>query len=317
MFNVDMKKDKSEMIDCCLKALLFSLIKIIGLLDTSNFSMFKYFLIAILDCSKNLKNHLIYLIKIENLIEFLKRVLTQDFAFKMKEFDDQVLNFSLRIIVCEIFFNLKQEKYFFKLDNIAEAIQLLIKFAQKVIVMNIEKKMFLVSNTLRLMSQMITQIHMMPEAYERVLKTNSIEFVKDALTLSKDLQPCINIDALFCLTNMMNIKELATHKQLLCAETVNNSMVIYFAYNHQVELDECIITFLYTISKYPDYQVHMKDKSKVLYLLMERQFEQKYETTTDTSRQKIFSLFHNMTENDDICQQLNAKQFINLTNKML
>jgi hypothetical protein len=151
-FTHDMEKDKSEMIDCCLKALLFSLIKIIGLLDTNNFSMFKYFLIAILDCSKNLKNHLIYLIKIENLIEFLKRVLTVDFTFNMKEFDDQVLNFSLRIIVCEIFFNLKQEKYFFKLDNIAEAIQLLIKFSQRVIVMNIEKKMFLISNTLRLMS---------------------------------------------------------------------------------------------------------------------------------------------------------------------
>lgn len=40
-----------------------------------------------------------------------------------------MLNFSLRIIVCEIFFNLKQEKYFFKLDNVAEAIQLLIQFA--------------------------------------------------------------------------------------------------------------------------------------------------------------------------------------------
>lgn len=50
-------------------------------------------------------------------------------------------------------------------------------------------------------------------------------------------------------------------------------MVIYFAYNHQVELDECIITFLYTISKYKEYQNFMKDKSKVLYLLMERQFE--------------------------------------------
>ena len=84
----DLEKDKSEMIDCCLKALLFSLIKIIGLLDMNDFSMFKYFLIAILDCSKNLKNHLIYLIKIENLIEFLKRVLTRDFQFKMKEFDD-------------------------------------------------------------------------------------------------------------------------------------------------------------------------------------------------------------------------------------
>jgi hypothetical protein len=62
----------------------------------------------------------------------------------------------LRIIVCEIFFNLKQEKYFFKLDGIGDAIQLLIKFAQSVIYKNIEKKMFLVSNTLRLMSQMIT-----------------------------------------------------------------------------------------------------------------------------------------------------------------
>jgi len=121
-FSLEMEKDKTEMIDCCLKALLFSLIKIIGLLNTEDFSMFKYFLIAILDCSQNLKNHLIYLIKIENLIEFLKRVLTNNFQFNMKEFDDQVLNFSLRIIVCEIFFNLKQEKYFFKLDNIAEAI---------------------------------------------------------------------------------------------------------------------------------------------------------------------------------------------------
>ena len=98
--------------------------------------------------------------------------------------------------------------------------------------MNIDKKMFLVSNTLRLLSQMISQIHSMPDAYERVMRTESIDFVKDALTLSKDLQPCINIDALFCLTNMMNIKELATHKSLQSAETVNNSMVIYFAYNH-------------------------------------------------------------------------------------
>jgi len=185
---VELDKDKSEMMDCCLKALLFSLIKIIGLLDTSNFSMFKYFLMAILDCSQNLKHHLIYLIKIENLIEFLKKVLTQDFEFDMKDqFDDQVLNFSLRIIVCEIFFNLKQEKHFFKLDNIAEAINLVIKFAQKVIVMNIEKKMFIVTNTLRMLSQMITQIHSLPGAYERIVKTNSIEFVKDALTLSKDL----------------------------------------------------------------------------------------------------------------------------------
>lgn len=68
--------DKSEIVECCLKALLFSLIKLIGLLDTNNFTMFKYFLQAILECSVNLKEHLIYLIKVENLIEFLKRVFT-------------------------------------------------------------------------------------------------------------------------------------------------------------------------------------------------------------------------------------------------
>jgi hypothetical protein len=61
----------------------------------------------------------------------------------------------------------------------------------------------------------------------------------------------------------------------------------------------------------------MKDKSKVLYLLMDRQLHREIDVTTDTSRQKIFSLFHNMTENEAICSQLNAKQFIMLTNKML
>jgi hypothetical protein len=72
---------------------------------------------------------LIYLIKIENLIEFLKRVLFETFKFDMKEYDDQVLNFSLKNIVCEIFYHLMQEKQFLKLKNISETIKLLIKFS--------------------------------------------------------------------------------------------------------------------------------------------------------------------------------------------
>lgn len=51
----------------------------------------------------------------------------------------------------------------------------------------------------------------------------------------------------------MNIKTLALSENMLKPETVNNAMVIYFAYTNQVELDECIITFLFTISKYPEY----------------------------------------------------------------
>jgi len=49
--------------------------------------------------------------------------------------------------------------------------------------------------------------------------------------LNKDLQPCINIDALFCLANMMNIERLALHESLANEETVNNALIIYFAYS--------------------------------------------------------------------------------------
>ena len=70
------------------------------------------------------------------------------------------------MIVCEIFFNLKFDKEFFKLQDISGAIGLLIKFAQRVLQMSIEKKTQLVSNTLRLLSQMITTIHQMDNAGE-------------------------------------------------------------------------------------------------------------------------------------------------------
>ena len=53
----------------------------------------------------------------------MRRVLATHYEFKnLTEFDDSVLNFSLKMIVCEIFFNLKFERDFFKLDNITEAI---------------------------------------------------------------------------------------------------------------------------------------------------------------------------------------------------
>jgi hypothetical protein len=34
---------------------------------------------------------------------------------------------------------------------------------------------------------MIASIHLSSNAYEKILKTNAVEFVKEALTLSKDL----------------------------------------------------------------------------------------------------------------------------------
>jgi hypothetical protein len=135
--------------------------------------------------------------------------------------------------------------------------------------MNIEKKTQIVSSTLRLLSQMISTIHTMPGAAEKLLKINAVHFVKEALTLSKDLQSCLNIDALFCLNNLLNIKEIALMPELLNVDTLNNALLIYFAFKDQIDLDECIITFLYSMSKFEEYHGYMKDKFKVIFLLMD------------------------------------------------
>jgi len=81
----DMEADQDDrrIIEESLKALIFSIIRLISLLDESNFAMFKYFLAAILDCTANLRSHLNYLIQIDSLMSFLKRVLETHFEFNM------------------------------------------------------------------------------------------------------------------------------------------------------------------------------------------------------------------------------------------
>ena len=173
------------------------------------------------------------------------------------------------MLVCHIFFNLKSERSFFDHEQIKEVLTYLIKFAGEILQMNIEKKMNIVSETLRLLSQMVACVYTQSHSpHEKINGTNAIEFVKEALVLTKDVRPSINIDALFCLTNILNIEKLALDPVLHNMETVNNALIIYFAYNSQVDLDECIITFLYTISQYRQYQEFMKDKGKVLFFLL-------------------------------------------------
>ena len=147
----------------CLEALIYTKNRLTVQLDETNFSLYKYFLLAIFDCTRNLKHHLKHLVQLKKIMDFLRKVLhkkTTEFNFKVEAFEDtQVLVFSLKMIVCEIFFNFKHEKEFFKIDEISDAMGLLIDFSQQVLDMSIEKKTQMVSNTLRLLSQMITTIH--------------------------------------------------------------------------------------------------------------------------------------------------------------
>ena len=42
----------------------------------------------------------------------------------------------------------------------------------------------------------------------------------------------------------------------------------------------------------------------------------KGEVALESCRQKLFSMFHNLTENDDVCKELSITDFIKYTNKM-
>ena len=62
----------------------------------------------------------------------------------------------------------------------------------------------------------------------------------------------------------------------------------------------------------------LKDKSKVLFHLMDKHLDSsKGEGYKESCRKKIFSTIHNMTETEEVCNQLNVPKFILLTNKML
>ena len=52
---------------------------------------------------------------------------------------------------------------------------------------------------------------------------------------------------------MMNVNTIALDKQLLNPEIVHKAIIIYLAYRDQVDLEDPIVTFIYSISKYPDY----------------------------------------------------------------
>ena len=75
-----------------------------------------------------------------------------------------MLNFSLRIIVCEIFFHMRSEQKLFKMSGVNNSMTKLIGFLHKTLKMNIEQKPTLVSNALRLLSEMIHTIHEEPDA---------------------------------------------------------------------------------------------------------------------------------------------------------
>jgi hypothetical protein len=131
----------------------------------------------------------------------------------------------------------------------------------------------------------------------------------------------------------MNVEALALKPSLLNENTLDNALVIYFAYREQMPLDECIITYLYSISRYEEYQLMMKKRCKVLQDLLSRviknteepegqvfssmALKEKKQSSAENSRRKILSVIHNMTENPDVCGDIDVATYILNVNSIL
>ena len=92
--------------------------------------------------------------------------------------------------------------------------------------------------------------------------------------------------------------------------------MIYFSYETQVDLDECILTFLYLASQYPQEEVMgaLESELKVLYAISNKHFEV---LNDPNSVKKLFSTFKNLSEHAQVCSEMDISQFITCTNRLL
>lgn len=286
-----------EIADNLVKALIYTMRKLIESLDTSNFLEVKYLLSALFECSQNLKSsYLVILIRVKDLISFLLKILRGEF-----EYEQRVFSYSLKVIASEIIFNLKDEKELFNVNEIKEIFKFLIKFASEVLQMGIEANVKIVIHALRLISQLVAVIFWdNSNPSDKVEIDRVISFVKEAIYLNKAIPASVNIDALFTLTNLMNIEQFALDKSLNNADTVGNAIVIFFIFTNQVELDECIVSFLYTISHYKEYLIFIQDiKINVIFHLLEKHLRN-YDGNSSIIK-KLFSIIYNLTAENEKC----------------
>ena len=239
---------------------------------------------------------MVVLITVKDYVAFLLKIIKGQF-----EFDQRVFSYSLKVIASEIFFNLKDEKELFNLPEIKEIFRYLIKFASEVLQMGIEANVKIVIHALRLISQLVAVIYCdNANPSDKVEIDRIISFVKEAIYLNKAIPASVNIDALFTLTNLMNIEQFALDKSLNNADTVGNAIVIFFIFTNQVELDECIVSFLYTISHYKEYLSSIQViKNNVIFHLLEKHLK-KYDGNSSIIK-KLFSIIYNLTSESEMC----------------
>ena len=148
------QSSEKEIMSNLIKALIYTMRKLIETLDITNFLEVKYLLSAFFECSQSLRSpYLVVLITVKDYISFLLKILRGEF-----EYEQRVFSYSLKVIASEIIFNLKDEKELFNVPEIREIFKYLIKFASDVLQMGIESNVKIVIHALRLISQLVAVI---------------------------------------------------------------------------------------------------------------------------------------------------------------
>jgi hypothetical protein len=84
----------------------------------------------------------------------------------------------------------------------------------------------------------------------------------------------VNVEAMFCLSNMMNIKSIAMLPLMveMQHETLANSFLsLYLMFNNQLELEETVVNFFWSTSQYPEAYVYlMRDNISLITSLMDQ-----------------------------------------------
>ena len=110
------QSNEKEITSNLIKALIYTMRKLIESLDISNFLEVKYLLSAFFECSQSLRSpYLVVLITVKDYISFLLKILRGEF-----EYEQRVFSYSLKVIASEIIFNLKDEKELFNVPEIKE-----------------------------------------------------------------------------------------------------------------------------------------------------------------------------------------------------
>ena len=136
----------------------------------------------------------------------------------------------------------------------------------------------------------------------------------------------MSIDAFICLANMMNIPQLALNQsifQWLYEGLFNNVFILYFAQIQHIELDECMISFLYSLSQHQLYTPLIKERISVIMYLIDRQIKDRNDEK-DLHQclnclKRILSVLTTLTDINEleVCKGLDSNVITELVNRII